>query len=100
MFRSRETRLRPYAAGSIGFTHSFNTNGNPSNTAFSYSLGGGAKYYLTSHLGLRVDLRYLPTYGSSSTETICDPFFGYCYNGNVSHYLIRANFSGGIIFKF
>ena len=100
MFRSSETRLRPYVAASLGFTHSFNNNGNPDDTKFSFSVGGGTKYYVTSHLGLRADLRYLPTYGSSSTETICDPFFGFCQNGNVSHYLNRASFTGGIIFKF
>jgi Outer membrane protein beta-barrel domain len=99
MFRNSEVRLRPYVAGSVGFTHDSNSNGTPNRTEFSYSLGGGVKYYLSRHLGLRGDIRYLPTYGSSSNGTYCDPFFG-CYTTGVSHYLHRANFVGGIVFKF
>jgi hypothetical protein len=99
MFRNSEVKLRPYVAGSVGFTHDSNSNGTPNRTEFSYSLGGGVKYYLSRHLGLRGDIRYLPTYGSSSNATYCDPFFG-CYTTKVSHYLNRANFVGGIVFKF
>jgi len=99
MFRSSEQRLRPYIAGSLGFTHDSNSNGTSNRTEFSFSVGGGVKYYLSRHLGLRGDVRYLPTYGSSSPATYCDPFFG-CYNTSVSHYLNRGSFVGGIIFKF
>jgi hypothetical protein len=99
MFRSSEVKLRPYAGVSVGFTHEGNNNGNSDRTAFSWSVGGGVKYYATRHIGLRADLRYLPTYGSSSTQVYCDPFFG-CYNANVHNYLDRGNFVGGIIFKF
>jgi hypothetical protein len=97
MFRSSAERLRPYVTGSLGFTHDSNGGGTPNRTEFSFSLGGGVKYYLTRHIGLRGDLRYLPTYGSSSNELYC--YFG-CYYANVSHYLNRGSFTGGIIFKF
>jgi hypothetical protein len=97
MFRSSAEKLRPYVAASLGFTHDTNSNGTPNRTEFSYSLGGGVKYYLTRHVGLRGDLRYLPTYGSSSNELYC--YFA-CYYANVSHYLNRGSFTGGIIFKF
>jgi opacity protein-like surface antigen len=97
MFRSSEVKLRPYLAASLGFTHEFNSNGTSDRTAFSYSLGGGVKYYLSRHLGLRGDVRYLPTYGSSSNELFCG--FG-CFNANVDHYLNRGSFVGGIVFKF
>ncbi|MGB7845670.1 MAG: outer membrane beta-barrel protein [Candidatus Acidiferrum sp.] len=99
MFRNSEVRLRPYVAASVGFTHDSNSNGTPNRTEFSYSLGGGVKYALSRHLALRGDIRYLPTYGSSSNATYCDPFFG-CYNTKVSHYLNRASLVGGIVFKF
>ena len=99
MFRTSEYKLRPYVAGSVGFTHDLNSNGTANRTEFSYSLGGGVKYYLGRHVGLRGDLRYLPTYGSSSNGAYCDPFFG-CYSTRVSHYLNRGSFVGGIIFKF
>ncbi len=99
MLRNSEHKLRPYIAGSLGFTHEFNSNGNPDRTEFAYSLGGGVKYYLTRHIGLRGDIRYMPTYGSSSYETYCDYFYG-CYSAKVSHYLNRANFVGGVIIHF
>lgn len=99
MLRNSEHRLRPYIAGSLGFTHDSNSNGTPNRTEFAYSLGGGVKYYINRHVGLRGDIRYMPTYGSSSNATYCDPFFG-CYNAKVSNYLNRGNFVGGIIFKF
>jgi len=98
MFRNSEVKLRPYLAASLGFTHDSNGNGTPDRTEFSYSLGGGVKYYLSRHIGLRGDIRYLPTYGSSSNELYCGPFG--CYYANVSHYLNRGSFTGGIVFKF
>ena len=99
MFRDSSHRLRPYAAASVGFTHDSNGGGNPNRTEFSYSLGGGVKYYLSRHFGLRGDIRYLPTYGSSSYGLFCDPF-GFCYNTKVANFLNRGNFVGGLIFRF
>ena len=94
-----EHRFRPYLAASVGFTHDSNGGGNSNRTEFSYSLGGGAKYYVSRHIGLRGDIRYMPTYGSSSYGTYCDPFFG-CYSAKVANFLNRGNFVGGIIFRF
>ena len=100
MFRNSEHKLRPYAAASLGFTHDTNGNPNPDRTAFSWSIGGGVKYSLMRHIGLRGDIRYLPTYGSSSIGTYCDPYFGICYPATVHNYLNRASMVGGIVFKF
>ncbi len=97
MFRNSEVKLRPYVGASVGFTHDSNGSGTPNRTEFSYSLGGGVKYYLTRHIGFRADARYLPTYGSSSNELYC--YFG-CYYGSVSHYLNRGSFTGGLVFTF
>jgi hypothetical protein len=94
-----DRRLRPYVAGSLGFTHEFNSGGNPTRTDFSYSLGGGVKYDLGRHIALRGDARYMPTYANSSLATYCDPFFG-CYTAKVSNYQHRGNFVAGIVFKF
>jgi len=99
MFRSSEVKLRPYIVGGLGFTHDSNSNNTPNRTEFSWSIGGGVKYYASRHIGFRGDIRYLPTYGNSSNATYCDPFFG-CYNTRVSNYLNRVNIVGGIIFKF
>jgi opacity protein-like surface antigen len=99
MLLNSSHRVRPYVAASLGFTHEGNDGGTPSRTAFAYSVGGGVKYALTRHLGLRGDARFMPTYGSTGNATYCDPFFG-CYNARVSNYLNRGNFVGGIIFNF
>ena len=99
MFRSSEVKLRPYIVGGLGFTHDSNSNSTPNRTEFAWSIGGGVKYYASRHIGFRGDVRYLPTYGSSSNATYCDPFFG-CYTTRVSNYLNRVNIVGGIIFKF
>ena len=103
MFRGSEHRLRPYVAASLGFTHDSNSPISTgftfvsNRTAFSYSVGGGVKYGLNRHVGLRGDVRYLPTYGSSSDQTYC--YFG-CYTARVPNYLSRGNFVGGLIFRF
>ena len=98
MFRGSERKLRPYFAGGLGFTHDSNSGGTPNRTQFSYGIGGGVKYMMNRHFGLRGDLRFVPTYENKSLETFCD-FFG-CFTANVSHYLNRGNFTGGLIFRF
>ena len=99
MLLGPDHRVRPYVAGSLGFTHEFNSGGNPTRTDFAYSIGGGVKYELSRHIALRGDARYMPTYANSSLATYCDPFFG-CYTAKVSNYQHRGNFVAGIVFKF
>jgi outer membrane protein W len=94
-----EHKWRPYIAGGLGFTHEFNSGGNPPRLDFSYSFGGGVKYALTRHLSFRGDARYMPTYANSSLARYCDPFYG-CYNAKVSNYQHRGNFVGGLAFRF
>ena len=99
MILGDDHRLRPYIAGSVGFTHEFNSGGTPNRTDFSYSIGGGLQYELTRHLALRGDARFMPTYANQGLATYCDPFFG-CYTAKVSQYQNRGNFVGGIVFRF
>ncbi len=99
MLRNSERKVRPFIAAGIGFTHDSNSGGNSDKTAFSYGIGGGMKYYLTRHLGLRGDIRFVPTYGNRTTGIICDPF-GFCSQARLSNYFNRGNFTGGIIFRF
>jgi outer membrane protein W len=94
-----EHKWRPYFAGSVGFTHEFNSGGNPTRLDFSFGIGGGVKYALTRHLSFRGDARYMPTYANPSLALFCDPFFG-CFTAKVSHYQHRGNFVGGLAFRF
>lgn len=100
MFLNSEHRLRPYIAGGLGFTHDSNGSGTPNRTEFAFNIGGGVKYYVNRHVGLRGDVRWMPTYGSSRNGLYCDPFYGYCYNASLPNYLNRGSFTGGIIFRF
>lgn len=99
MVLSDEHRIRPFIAGGVGFAHEFNSGATPNRTDFSYNIGGGVKYMLNQHFGLRGDARYVPVYKNSSPAVFCDPF-GFCFVGNVANFLSRGNFSGGLIFRF
>jgi hypothetical protein len=98
MFLGDERKWRPYFAASLGFTHEFNSGGNPARLDFSYSIGGGIKYELSRHVAFRSDARYMPTYANSSTQLFCDPFG--CFTARVSNYQHRGNFIGGLAFRF
>ncbi|HKV25044.1 MAG TPA: outer membrane beta-barrel protein [Candidatus Acidoferrum sp.] len=99
MLMDSEHKWRPYIAGGVGFTHEFNSGQTPNRTAFAYSIGGGLKYALMSHISLRGEARYLPTYANSSLGTFCDPFFG-CYTAKIHNYQSRGMFVAGVDFHF
>jgi len=98
-FRSPEKKLRPYVAGGLGFTHDSNSGGNPDDTEFSYSIGGGVKYYFSRHFGFRGDVRYMPSYANSTPTEYCDPF-GNCFEALQRNYISRGNFTAGLIIRF
>ena len=98
-FLGDDRKFRPYFAGSLGFTHEFNSGGNPTRLDFSFGIGGGVKYQFTRHVAFRADSRYMPTYANSSLAVYCDPFFG-CYTAKVSNYQHRGNFVAGLAFRF
>ncbi len=98
-FRSPEKKLRPFIAAGLGFTHDGNSGVNSNQTNFSYDIGGGVKYYLSPHFGLRGDVRFDPTYANTSPQTFCDAF-GDCFTANQRNYLDRANFTIGAIIRF
>lgn len=97
MFLGDEYKWRPYLGGSLGFTHEFNSGGNPTRLDFSYGIGGGVKYRLTRYLSFRGDARYMPTYANSSLAVYC--YFG-CFTAKVSQYQHRGNFVAGLAFHF
>ena len=99
MLRNSETKLRPFIAGGIGFSHEFNSGVNPNRTLLAFNLGGGAKYELSRHFALRGDLRWLPSRANKTLAVECD-IFGNCFTQSVSNYLQRVNFTGGIAFRF
>src|SRR5258708_23203037 len=57
ILKNSERKLRPFIAGGIGFSHESNSGVNSNSTLLAFNLGGGAKYELSRHFRLRVDLR-------------------------------------------
>lgn len=99
MLKNSERKLRPFIAAGIGFSHESNSGANPDRTLLAFNLGGGAKYELSRHFALRGDLRWLPSRANKTLAVQCDGF-GNCFQQNVSNYLQRVNFTGGITFRF
>ena len=99
MLMGSEHKWRPYIVGGLGFTHEYESGQTPDRTDFAYSIGGGVKYELNSHIAFRGDARYLPTYANTSLGEYCSPFYG-CYEANVHNYQSRGNFVAGVVFKF
>jgi hypothetical protein len=96
-FRSAACTCFGTTRGSCGVTASGAAN--PNRTLLAFNFGGGAKYELSRHFALRGDLRWLPSRANKTLQVQCDPF-GNCFQQNVSNYLQRVNFTGGIAFRF
>jgi len=99
MFRDSQKKLRPYAAAGLGFSHFENGGDNANFTGFSYGIGGGVKYYMFKHVGIRGDARFVPTYENSAPSEFCDQF-GDCFEANQRNFLNRGNFTAGLILRF
>jgi opacity protein-like surface antigen len=101
-FKSQESALRPFAFVGFGASSlSTNRAGVSGTTRFAFALGGGAKYNLTRHFGLRGQLKYSPTYITTTDGGYwCDPFWGGCWVVGNNHYLNEFDMTGGIIFRF
>ncbi len=68
---------------------------------FSLSVGGGAKYWLSDHLGGRFSIRWMPVYlnASSSGYSHCDPVYD-CFAYWYKSYISQGDASLGLIYKF
>ena len=101
-FTDREAKLRPFAFFGLGASHlSPDRSGVDSTTRFAFSLGGGAKYNISKHFGLRGQAKWSPTYITTTDGGYwCDPFWGGCWVVGNDHYLHEFDVSGGITFRF
>jgi outer membrane protein W len=108
-FGDAEAKVRPYIFGGLGATSypsvSFTTAaGNSastlSSTKFSTTWGAGVKIYPSPKVGVRLGLRWTPTYvKTDATGWWCDPYWG-CYVTGDAQYLNQFDFSGGIVIRF
>jgi len=98
----KETKMRPFAFFGLGANAlSPDASGVRGATRFVFSLGGGAKYNMSEHWGLRGQFKWSPTYITTTDGGIwCDPFFGGCWVIGNDHYLHEFDVSGGVTFRF
>ena len=101
-FKGQEERLRPFVFFGLGASAlSTNRSGVSGATRFAFAFGGGAKYNLSRHLGLRGQAKYSPTYLTTTNGGYwCDPFWGGCWVVGNDHYLHEFDLSGGITLRF
>jgi opacity protein-like surface antigen len=98
-----DARVRPFVFFGLGANNlSPDRNGVDGTTKFAWALGAGAKYNIGKHFGLRGQIRWAPTYitTTSTGGYWCDPFWGGCWVSGESHYLHEADFTGGITLRF
>ncbi len=100
-----DPRAMPYVIGSLGVTtyHANRIGQRDSRSYFSFALGGGIKYFLTTHIGFRGEARWSPTLVSAS-----DSSFWCSIGGSGAACVIhlkaalqhQLDLTGGIVFRF
>ena len=93
-FAGPDARRRPSAFAGAGATV-FKADDQPSETKFSWAVGGGIKYFPWRAIGFRGLIRYKPVVmADENAGDFCDPF-GFCQG-----VLPRFEFTGGAVFRF
>ena len=90
----------PYAVWTVGVNHMVPKETFESMTRVATGLGLGFKHGLSDRLGLRVQVRALGTYITTSDAAFCDPATGFCYEFPNSTWLWQGEFTGGLVLAF
>jgi opacity protein-like surface antigen len=99
----KEARFRPFGFFGLGANNlSADRAHVDSTTKFAWALGAGAKFNMGKHFGLRGQIRWAPTYITTTSDggVWCDPFWGGCWASGDTHYLHEFDTTGGITFRF
>ena len=92
-------KVRPFVVATIGATY-MDPKGaglNPE-TKFSLSLGGGVKFYLSEHVGIRLDGRWFGTFIGGSGSVFCSD--GKCLIDVQGDVLSQFSANAGVILAF
>lgn len=92
--------FRPFAAFTIGATYFHPKDNNyEGNWEFSFTAGGGVKYYFTNNLGVRAQWRFLVPVYLSGASVFCKN--GYCsiFIGGGT-YILQYDLTAGLIVSF
>jgi opacity protein-like surface antigen len=110
-FGESSSKARLYVFGGAGVTHygslSFDTVATPKstreiggNSQFSTTWGAGVKLYPGKNVGLKLGMRWTPTYiKSDASGWWCDPYWG-CYVTGDAQYSNQFEFGGGLTLRF
>jgi opacity protein-like surface antigen len=101
-FTDNEDRLRPFILLGAGVTNLSPDRSHLSSiTRFAWAFGGGVKYNLSKHLGLRLQAKWSPVYITTATEGIwCNPFWAGCWAKGDSIFLQQFDGTAGLTFRF
>lgn len=101
-FTDKEMNTRPFAFVGLGASAlDPDVSGVRGATRFAFSVGAGIKHNLSRHLGVRGQVKYSPTYLTTSNGGYwCDPFWGGCWVVGNNHYLHEFDVSGGLTVRF
>ena len=86
--------IEPYLVFGFGGTW-VRPDGFSSTSKFSGNVGGGAKFYFSENVGLRLEGRFYGTYISTEIS-YCDLWYCYGYNNS----LLQFDVSAGLIIRF
>jgi opacity protein-like surface antigen len=92
--------FRPFAAFTLGATY-FKPKDEKisSEWEFSFTAGGGIKYYFADNIGVRLQWRFLiPVYFSSAAVFCSDGYCGLVISGGT--YLLQYDLTAGLAFSF
>ena len=93
-------KFRPFATFTIGATYfKPKDNSYKDDWEFSFTAGGGVKYYFTNNLGVRAQWRFLvPIYLSNAAIFCNNGYCGITVSGGT--YLLQYDLTAGVIFSF
>jgi opacity protein-like surface antigen len=97
-FAGHGSKVEPFVLVGVGATDMHGSGS--STTKFSFGVGGGVKYFVSRHLGFRVQARYTPTYLYSTNGGVWCNWWGYCWVVPNDHFLHQGDVTGGVIFRF
>jgi opacity protein-like surface antigen len=94
-----ESRFRPFIVGTVGLTHMDPaSSSHDSDTAFSLGLGGGLKFFVTKHIGIRAEARAIGTLVDSHSAAFSGPLGTRVYIQGDLFY--QFQFNTGLIVRF
>jgi opacity protein-like surface antigen len=92
-FGADNARLVPFVLAGAGATF-LSAEDVESETKFSWTLGAGIKWLASERVGVRAQVRYVPTMLSDESSDFCDPF-GFCQGS-----LNQFEMTGGLVLRF